>query len=671
MSGPDEGKEIPLLGKDIFSLGRSDDNDVVLDDTSVSRHHAQLILKDGVWYAKDLGARNGTFVNDKMADPGVEEKLALSSRLRLGVYELQFLEKEFAAAEENKPQPAPTTAVDKGAEEFASKTNLDDLNKEVQLATESPTPAPKMGRGFQIFGIIALSFCLIGVLAYFVYDKYQKKTDDVVVPSRQITEEVAETVVEQKTETVVETPVTDSNIIAVTEDKAVGNTATESSASQEYSLFLDIRTEPLPATIYFQDERIGVAPLKQSITIKPNQGYVLYADFELRELNDVYRKKVEFKPRPDVDVVEVAINAEIGVLKILKLPAKVDFYLEGYYEHDTLKANPVKITDIVYGKPIYLPYGKYMIELRERTKIAGSETEITQIRYQREYDVSKDNNVLEMNVTDRDLQLFPAIINSVPSHAEVYYGADKVGNTPYTGLLALGPNKIKVVKDGFFAETIDINMTMNSVYQTTVTLKTSKIGELINEAKEKLRHEQNDDAIHLLIDALKYGGSQKEKAEVYFILGDTYLKKKDHEKAKSYFEKAQNNKKFTDRAALGLVKAYHGLGNTNQALTSIVGVLAKMDDKTPSSIRTEANEVFKKISPIKSVIYIHSEPAGADVFVNDKKINQATPLILSDLGLGNYRIQIEKAGFEKFNTKQNLKMSEFVVIKVKLNPEPL
>jgi tetratricopeptide (TPR) repeat protein len=267
--------------------------------------------------------------------------------------------------------------------------------------------------------------------------------------------------------------------------------------------------------------------------------------------------------------------------------------------------------------------------------------------------------------------LFPAVINSVPSNAEVYYGTDKVGNTPYTGLLALGPNKIKVVKDGFFAETIDINMTMNSVYQTTVTLKTSKIGELINDAKEKLRHEQNEDAISLLIDALKYGGSQQEKAEVYFILGDTYLKQKDYEKAKSYFEKAQNNKKFIDRATLGLVKAYHGLGNTNQALTSIVGVLAKMDNKTPTGIRTEANEVFKKISPIKSVIYIHSEPAGADVFINDKKINQATPLILSDLALGNYRIQIEKPGFEKFNTKQNLKMSEFVVIKVKLNPEPL
>jgi ABC-type multidrug transport system ATPase subunit/pSer/pThr/pTyr-binding forkhead associated (FHA) protein/ABC-type multidrug transport system permease subunit len=50
-------------------IGRNRDNDVVLDDPLVSRHHAELrAAQGGGWVVADLGSFNGTFVNGRRVD---------------------------------------------------------------------------------------------------------------------------------------------------------------------------------------------------------------------------------------------------------------------------------------------------------------------------------------------------------------------------------------------------------------------------------------------------------------------------------------------------------------------------------------------------------------------------------------------------------------------------
>lgn len=45
-------------------IGKSSDNDYVVDDESVSRHHARLMKdSEGFWILEDLESANGTFVN--------------------------------------------------------------------------------------------------------------------------------------------------------------------------------------------------------------------------------------------------------------------------------------------------------------------------------------------------------------------------------------------------------------------------------------------------------------------------------------------------------------------------------------------------------------------------------------------------------------------------------
>lgn len=60
---------VPLLGLDwggpdaeLF-VGRHPDCDIVLSVPEVSRRHARLVLRDGIWSVQDLESTNGTFVN--------------------------------------------------------------------------------------------------------------------------------------------------------------------------------------------------------------------------------------------------------------------------------------------------------------------------------------------------------------------------------------------------------------------------------------------------------------------------------------------------------------------------------------------------------------------------------------------------------------------------------
>ena len=46
-----------------LTMGRAPDNDLIVEDRSISRNHARLNWKEGQLYLEDLGSRNGTLVN--------------------------------------------------------------------------------------------------------------------------------------------------------------------------------------------------------------------------------------------------------------------------------------------------------------------------------------------------------------------------------------------------------------------------------------------------------------------------------------------------------------------------------------------------------------------------------------------------------------------------------
>jgi len=61
-TGPNPGKVFELQ-KDVIYIGRDVNNDVVVNDSEVSRKHARLVMRSGGYALEDLGSTNGTFVS--------------------------------------------------------------------------------------------------------------------------------------------------------------------------------------------------------------------------------------------------------------------------------------------------------------------------------------------------------------------------------------------------------------------------------------------------------------------------------------------------------------------------------------------------------------------------------------------------------------------------------
>ena len=69
------------------TIGRSPDCGIFLDDVTVSRKHAVLSQKDGVFTIEDQGSLNGTFVNRKRVESAQVED---GDELQIGKYRLTF-----------------------------------------------------------------------------------------------------------------------------------------------------------------------------------------------------------------------------------------------------------------------------------------------------------------------------------------------------------------------------------------------------------------------------------------------------------------------------------------------------------------------------------------------------------------------------------------------------
>ncbi|MFW2373728.1 MAG: FHA domain-containing protein [Gammaproteobacteria bacterium] len=133
------------LDKEVITIGRKNDNDIHIDNLSVSGHHAKIttLLNDSC--IEDLQSTNGTYINGIIIK---KQSLIHGDIIRIGKHELVYDNAE-ARAEDNfehtmiirpdtegMPEHESSQAIEQSVGKIAAEIAEDDKNK---------TPAPASG----------------------------------------------------------------------------------------------------------------------------------------------------------------------------------------------------------------------------------------------------------------------------------------------------------------------------------------------------------------------------------------------------------------------------------------------------------------------------------------------------------------------------------------------
>lgn len=105
-------KNFPL-NKAVINIGRHSDNDLILEDPHISRHHAQIRAVNNRFVIFDVGSTGGIFINEKKA---TQTSLQTGDVIRIGMVNLIYVQ------ETTSEQPTTAFSVDDDL------TNLDPEN---------------------------------------------------------------------------------------------------------------------------------------------------------------------------------------------------------------------------------------------------------------------------------------------------------------------------------------------------------------------------------------------------------------------------------------------------------------------------------------------------------------------------------------------------------------
>lgn len=106
-SGTNTGQTIPIAGA-VTTIGRAPENDVVVEDSAVSRQHAQIKFENGAFQLSDSGSSAGTLVEGHSA----AETTALSSGsvVNVGETELVFMQSDSPNPSQQPVSESPAAA---------------------------------------------------------------------------------------------------------------------------------------------------------------------------------------------------------------------------------------------------------------------------------------------------------------------------------------------------------------------------------------------------------------------------------------------------------------------------------------------------------------------------------------------------------------------------------
>lgn len=148
-------------------IGRSKDNDITIDDASVSRHHATIIQTASGIVISDNGSSNGTFVNGNRINQ--ESVLKKNDIVKLGTAlipwmnyvgfqeESNSLQTKLIKEEVSTPSPSPSPVVE--------SSNVQNQNVQQHVIVQQVgSPSNGLGTAGFVLGLVGLIIFPTGIV---------------------------------------------------------------------------------------------------------------------------------------------------------------------------------------------------------------------------------------------------------------------------------------------------------------------------------------------------------------------------------------------------------------------------------------------------------------------------------------------------------------------------
>lgn len=132
----EDGQEMVFSGSERITIGREEDNNVIVDEPEMSRYHGEIILHpDGTAEVRDRGSRSGTFVNDQRVLDSVN--LRDGDRVSFGPLHAVFRLKDKPPAKVTARIPLRTDAAQRDAQAAldALQARRDEMAAELEKLT--------------------------------------------------------------------------------------------------------------------------------------------------------------------------------------------------------------------------------------------------------------------------------------------------------------------------------------------------------------------------------------------------------------------------------------------------------------------------------------------------------------------------------------------------------
>lgn len=139
-------RDVPLSNAPLLlNVGRTPDNDLVLEDQQVSRHHAEIRVERDVVLLTDVGSTNGTFIDGERLAANNPIRLLPGTEVRIGSFVLVLLEPvQEPLAEEVKPGDDIFPTLSENEEPFIPQ--FPPISEPVKSAVREPLPIFSMPR---------------------------------------------------------------------------------------------------------------------------------------------------------------------------------------------------------------------------------------------------------------------------------------------------------------------------------------------------------------------------------------------------------------------------------------------------------------------------------------------------------------------------------------------